>query len=552
MRKRAKKEEVVNAVVTRDLSIKLGCDPEFLMFYGNRSADAGIMFDSFFKGHEFGAEKSIRIPTVGMIGIEGPMAEMRPEPSSSPEGLTKNIHTLITTMYEQMPFLDLTPLSIGRPVGGHIHVDAPEEFESSGKINCRVGRIMSTMLMPIFASEHRVCAASRFTQSGYGHANDIRYDHKNSQLCAELRAPTSEWIATPIICKSTLAYVAVVWSEVMNNHLKLSKTDVVFKNQPQIEAVQRMILSDYKPIGESLISEIKKLVQTFKLYPAFKEECDLILNPKAAFEEKEKYGWNMYRGWGLSEQTKTVTKRSLMGEKGIREKARRMNADLINNTLAIPYNDDYNVEIYSKAITERIATLGWDIKNEYFLYGLKKGIKGFSAAKINNGEYFSIPDNALQKDVVAAVEKMKNRFLNIRGLANGTRVDPKTGKCRSGNVDAIVIGIPYDIRVEKDIKPLINLIWRIERKDIKGKQVTEMIWPTEEQLTSNSKKELGNSEVVAIPEAMQKELDKQEDVTPQVNGATLSDVWHGVETRSPVTLITENIQLKVNPFEDFE
>ena len=484
----------------RKIQLKLGCDPEFMMFYGNRKADASTMFKSFFKNTGMLGGQGIIIPGIGEIGTEHDMGEMRPIPGSSPEELVEHIGTMIKVMHKHMPFLDMTTLSIGTPAGGHIHLDMPIEMAQDTKTQNRLVRIISTMIMPILASEHRLCAASRYTQSDYGHANDVRYDHKGNSFCIELRALTSEWICTPKIALATLSYLAVVWNEAIKNHSTLGKENIIFKNQPQIEAVQRMILADYKPIGSSIILELGKLIRTFELYETFKEECELILDPEKAFKEKEAAGWELFQGWGLRNKPRPITKRTLLAEKTIKARAKSINADLLTSTLSMPYNNDYSVEIYAHALAERTAALQWQLKYEYFLYGLKKGIKGFTAAKVDSDEFFVVPSNASAQDTVHGANKMKQRFLSVRKLSNGTRIDPKTGKVRKTKNDAIVIGLPYDIRVDKNVKPLIELIWKIEKGTLKAKRTNQIEFPTIETLAANSKKQLSPSEIEATAE----------------------------------------------------
>lgn len=513
--------------IERKLALKLGCDPEFMMFYGNRKADAHTMFQSFFKNTGLLADQGIRVPGAGDVGTENSLGEMRPLPGQSPEELVEHIGILIRTMHKHMPFLDMTTLSIGTPAGGHVHLDMPKELSQETRTLNRLVRIISTMMMPIFASEHRLCAASRYTQSHYGHANDIRYDQKENSYCIELRALTSEWTCTPKIALATLSYLAVVWNEAVKNHASLAKEEIVFKNQPQIEAVQRMILADYRPIGAGLVTELGKLIRTFELYETFKEECEFILNPEAAFKEKEQAGWELFQGWGLRDKPKTITKRSLLADRAIKAKVKTINADLLNSTLSMPFNNDYNVEMYAKALAERTAALQWQLKNEYFLYGLKKGIEGFAAAKVNVEEFYTVPTNASAQDVVHSTNKMKERFLSVKGLANGTRINPKTGKVRKGNVDAVVIGLPYGIRVEKNIKPLIELIWRIERGTLNSKRVGEIIFPTIENLATNAKKKLK-------PEEVEETKEFERGLGPVPTGGSMPKVE--AEGQSPVTV----------------
>lgn len=455
----------------RKLPIKVGCDPEFMMFYGNRPANAQAMFQSFFRNTGLLHGQGIRVIGAGEIGTEGSAAivgEMRPNPGSSPEELTRNIGTLIKAMHDHMPLLDMSTLSIGHPIGGHMHLDMPMEFAKNAKVQSKLVRIAATMMMPIFASEHRMCAASRYTQSHYGHAHDVRYAIKGETLCIELRALTSEWMCTPRICEATIAYLAVIWHEACKRYEELSKENVVFKSQPQIEAIQRMILTDYKPMADSLVNDIGKLVRTFELYEQFKEECEFILNPSAVYAEKEKVGFELFQGWGFRDKVKPITKRSVLADKAIRSKIRTVNVDLLSSTISMPYNNDFNIQMYAKALAERTAALGWQLKHEYFFFGLKKGVEGFVAARVHSDEYFSIPENSPYKDVTHAVTKMRQRFNNVKEVSSATKIDPKTGKTRRGNINAIVVGIPYDVRQKKNIKPLIELIWRIERETLKS------------------------------------------------------------------------------------
>lgn len=479
---------------------KIGCDPEFLMFYGNRNTDAGTMFRAFFKNNPLfhinsRGENGIKVKNAGEIGTENAMGEMRPEAASSPEELTEKIGKLISAMYDQMPFLDVTTLSIGRPAGGHIHLDMPQELMSDEKIKGRILKIMATLIMPILASEHRTCAASRYTQAHYGNAADVRYDIKGSTMCAEFRAFTSEWICRPEITMATLSYVSVIWNEAIKNHEKLTKENIIFKNQPQIEAIQKMLLSDYKLITDTMIREIAKLVRTFELYPQFKDECELILNPEKSYKMKEEVGWEMFKGWGFREKPLALTKRNVLSERKLKTRIKLINADLLGGTFTMPYNNDYNIELYAKALAERTAALQWQLKNEYFLYGLKKGIKGFCVSYAQKKEIFKIPENSTKEDVINGIKKMRKRFIDVKQRVNGTKINPKTGKTQRIDNEGILIGIPYDIRVEKNIKPLIEIVWLLEREQLKAIEENEIKFPTTEEIEKTTKKEEGPQKV---------------------------------------------------------
>lgn len=477
----------------REMPFKMGADPEFLIFHGTKILDASKIIKYFIgqtqnqtleanaMGYEIGKN--------GQLGWDGTnqTGEIRPTPEKNIDKLTEHIGQLLQTMNQKVPFADLTTLSIGTPAGGHIHVDITnknQEFRNSLSNNNRASKAIATFLIPIIAADHRISAASRVKGSGYGQADDIRIGEHGDSITLEIRGQSSEWLTTPKLTRSTLAYVGVVWNEIVNNP-KLFKNEIVFKNKPQITAIQDMVISNYKPLFDSIISQIAKVVKTFELYKEFKEEIDFILDTEAVYAEKEKNGWNIGQGWNF-QKNKAPTKRDLFSGKKTKNRIKNIDMELINTSLSIDYNDDRHVSNFANAISERIAAFGWNLKNNYFLFGLAKGENNFLAATGNdvilckNEQDGEMP--VYVTPTTRTANQARNTLLNMwskikYNSSNSLKINPKTGKLLQDNKNTVMIGIPYETREENKIKDLINLIWKIESGKLVKKKIKDFILP---------------------------------------------------------------------------
>lgn len=464
-------------IATKTFPFKIGADPEFLLFYGDKHINAGQVIPKFMDGKFTKTEMGFNIGEHGNFGWDGssPTGEIRPKESNDVDVLTNNIGELFKAAHNAMPLFDMSTLSIGRPAGGHFHVDVPREFTNNERLLTRIRKIVSVLLIPVIASEHKLSSMQRTKGSGYGNLTDIRVHTEGSMMTYELRGPSSEWLVSEKICRSTVAYIGVIWNEILKNHAALAKNDIVFKNLPQAKAIQDMIIADYKPFANSLTDLIAREVKKFELYPQFKDEVDFILNPQAVQKEKEAVGWNINRGWNLKGESK-VTKRELNAKTKIKEKVKAMNIELLTGTFGISYNDDYNVALFANAISERIAALNWNLSNEYFLFGLKKGTNGFLVGPamqfIKNDAMplcHLMPNNIAKADSVKAMRNIATKVKNIAGSV--VKISPQTGKAFAGVSNTVLIGIPYDIRAEENIKPLIDIIYDIENEKLKAQPI---------------------------------------------------------------------------------
>lgn len=450
------------------------------MFYGKKAAPAKRVLQSFLKKTRLEeTPMGFRVEDRGVIGWDGHNAtgEIRPKPSKDPKKLAENIGMLYSKIYEHLPFIDVTTLSIGETVGGHIHLEIPqskiEEITDNKALQTKFGKVIATLLIPILASEHKLCAASRYSTS-YGKATDLRIGttgENNEAHTVEVRGLTAEWTVTEEIANATLAYLGVVWHEMLNNINKITKNPLIFRNNTQITGTQEMLLSDYRPMINALVTEAHTLVKTFELYPLFKEEVDLIMDYEAVKKKKEEVGWNVNKGWNFT-KTPKLTKKELLKERVISKRLKEINYENVRGDFSLSYNEDYNVEMFTNAVSERIAALNWGLKNEYFFFGLKKEDVGFLAANLGEDKFFSVPSNRSKEKTLDTLTKMRNRFMEFRGTS--IRINPKTGKTIGGKREYIMIGIPYDIRADKNVKPLISLLYDIEQEKLKPRKYEDI------------------------------------------------------------------------------
>jgi hypothetical protein len=188
-------------------------------------------------------------------------------------------------------------------------------------------------------------------------------------------------------------------------------------------------------------------------------------------KEKEKLGWNINKGWSLNKQTVKPTKAVLLGKKAIAQVMKSNDIPDVERHFAIPYNDDYNVAKFSTAISERVASVNWQLKNDYFLFGLIKGVEGYGVMNSKH-QYFSVPTNRARQTTSDAFERMLSRAHN-RGIFRGARIDPKNGSIREPMKNLILIGIPYKERSVDDTRSLVEIIWKIENKKLLAKEISK-------------------------------------------------------------------------------
>ena len=481
----------------KSLPFNIGADPEFLFFYGNRALNAQSILEHFCKNAALTKENmGYKIDDHGTIGWDGhnSTGEIRPTASKDIYEVTNHIGAIIKKTNAMGPFIDMTTLSIGGPIGGHIHVDITDQVDQRGNTPYsivrhmnKIQKLVATFLIPILASDHKICAANRTLNNSYGQQNDLRISkplgNNNKTTTMEIRGPSAEWMTSPKLAAATLAYIGVLWNEIRENHTTLAKTDVAIKNQMQVTSLQQLVLSEYQPLMKMLLTPIAKTVRTFALYPQFKEEIDFILDTKAVYAEKEKHGWNLAKGWGL-DQSVTPTKRSLLSARKTKQLLKNKNTDLFAPSLPILYNDDRNVSIFAEALRERVVAFNWGLKNTYFFFGLAKNANApiimrthHIAASLLSGDTltcpgYAVPDNVAPGHIQAVIYDMNSKGTSKLRNLQKTMIDPKTGRKNKAVKDIVIFGLTYEMRENKNIRSFLETIWNLEHDKVKEQQFT--------------------------------------------------------------------------------
>lgn len=454
----------------KDFPFKIGADPEFNIILQSKRISARKLLTGLFKDSEnaSGVSMGYKIGSSGIIGWDGAehTGELRPAPSNSPEKLVENINKLFKAFSKKTKMFEITTLSNRASAGGHIHLELDVNHKESKKLidnntsQRNAHKKISSFWLPLMMGEDSYNLRIRLKQ-GYGKINDSRVDTKGNNWTYEFRVPTAEWLTTPKIAKATLAYLGTVFYEIIYNPKQVAKCkDIVLKNDKQSNAIQELAISHYGALTQTITNKIKREIKNFTYYKHYKEEIDYILNPSRVLKDKNKVGFEILRGWGM-EKIIVPTKRQIMSNKQVRNAAKDIDLDRMTDAVDMRYNNDTNVSDFVRAIKHRIIAYNWKLQNEYFFFGLRKGIKSYIVTDGNLSFLTGIETMKTKRDF-DCIQDTFNRQLNREYGAGITA--PNGDKKRY-----IFVGIPYDDRIKNNIKGLLELFYNIEKGVNKAK-----------------------------------------------------------------------------------
>ncbi|MGE5653655.1 MAG: putative amidoligase domain-containing protein [Bacillota bacterium] len=179
-------------------SIRMGADPEFMLRH--RETGKMIMASRFFPN---GGPVGCDARTVYLNGKHHPLAELRPEPDSSPRRLVDNIRRTMALALKLAPFRNVEWVAgsqpyRGYPVGGHIHF-------SGVRLNSVMLRALDNYLgIPVMLMEYPKTAKAR--RRRYGRLGDHRYKEHGG---FEYRTLAS-WLVSPAVTRGILALASLV------------------------------------------------------------------------------------------------------------------------------------------------------------------------------------------------------------------------------------------------------------------------------------------------------------------------------------------------------
>jgi hypothetical protein len=465
----------------KTFDFKIGADPEFILTMQGRKVDAkqtmelmlskkpGLKYNSSKMGFEVGE--------CGNIGWDGASStgEVRPNASNNPKEVVNNLATLFTAFTKHIKICDMSTISEFSSVGGHIHLEIPKGEKWSNEKKNTIHRRLASFYLPILIAENKTNLNLRLKQ-GYGGLKDMRieerfkYEDGKPGFTFEFRCPSAEWLTTPKVAAATMSYLAVVYHEIINHPKNFAKfSDMIYKSDKQGDALQTLAIMEFDLLTNSLLAKAKKYVRTFERYSDFKEEIEYIFNPKQVIKDKQKADYNIAQGWGLIEKSTMPKKSEVMAsKKTIQGIAKKSDFDVLKRVMNIHYNDDTNVALFAENLKDRVAAFNWKLKNNYFIFGMRKGINEIIAKNMKD-EYLTgktLIKTILDKEYMDNLfHKMNQKFCNSNDMTRGTTIDFITGKPKDLRESIIVIGIPYEMRVNENMKPFLNFVWSIEKNE---------------------------------------------------------------------------------------
>lgn len=475
-------------IIKRKFNFKLGADPEFVLTMQGRKVDAEQTMKLALKGKpgfkqatSMASGGGYEIEPYGNIGWDGASstAEIRPRPDYEPQKIIDNLAGIFKEFIKNMKLCDMSTLSEFSSVGGHLHLEIPKTDHQWGneKIN-KIHRQLASFYLPLLISENKTNLNIRLKQ-GYGSLGDKRVENifkwqdGSEGYTFEFRCPSAEWLTTPKLANATIAYMGVVYNEILNHSTNLKKfKDIIYTTDKQGDALQTLAIMDFNILTESILKKAKKYIRTFDMYPDYKEEIEYLFNPKQVIKDKIKAEYNIAIGWNLIEKSFPKKSQILSSKKKIQGIAEKKNFDMIKGVVNINYNDDTNVAAFADSLKDRVAAFNWKLKNSYYLFGMRKGIEKMIAKNLKD-EYLTGKDSfktILDKNEMDKLfDKMNQKFNNNTGISRTATLDFATGKLKDMRESIILIGLPYNMRIKENIKPFLNFIWSLEKGDIDPK-----------------------------------------------------------------------------------
>ena len=446
---------------------KMGADPEFNILIKDRHFKADALFRSLFNDKLKAKPMGYEVGKAGEVGWDGnsDIGELRPNPSNKPEEITANLKKLIKTIVDQNPLLELSTLSDMGTVGGHIHFELPPMSNSSDVNNyaCRLHKKLSSFYIPLIMGEDLINLRTR-TRTSYGKITDYRTGQHTNSTTYEFRVPSAEWLTTERITKATMAYFGTIYNEIQKHPKNFAKcNNFIFKNEKQGLALQSLAISHFDVILNSITHKIRKNIRTFEFYPQYEEEINFILSPEKVLKEKQTVNYNMTLGWNLI-KLKQPSKRELFAR--VNPKTTFPNLDTMIQIIPIGYNPDINVIEFVNALRQKMALLNWRLNNNYYFFGLKQGIKDFIIRNKANEYLYGKEQLQTENDrtsIEGTFKRMSDKFYKLK-----TR---ESGKEEEIQKKYIMIGIPYDLRMASRTKPMLELVYDIEKNKINGSKV---------------------------------------------------------------------------------
>lgn len=316
--------------INPDNEIKLGADPEFMLF-NTRSGKMIAASDFFPRDGIIGCD-NIRVPN----RQQRPVAEVRPNPATSPRELTDNIKSALTSANKLAPYRNVRwvagshPLS-GYSIGGHIHF-------SNIIINFALLRALDNYLgIIVFLIEDPASASRR--RKKYGHLADIRLKPYGG---FEYRTLGS-WLITPEITCAILCLAKIV----AEHYFELN--NVYLNNIEALQAFYQGNQEHFRPLFSKIWKEISRTTtfndyrDELKVIPdmienkaTWDEGLDLKVTWKIESRSKRNYSANKNKNAVIANRSSARQRSNTNRSRSSRPSSSRTNSSPIHNTRIQP------------------------------------------------------------------------------------------------------------------------------------------------------------------------------------------------------------------------
>lgn len=460
--------------MTKEFNFKIGADPEFCIVVQNSRLHASNAIPHLITDKYRIKEKGMGfdIPSAGNIGWDGcsSTGEIRPNPSNDPQKVVNNIAKLFKAITFKTQMFSLITTSQLETVGGHIHLEINHAIANDAREMNQIHARMATLFLPVLMGENSINLKKRL-KDGYGNINDWRINNiKEDQCSYEFRCPTAEWLTTPKLTQATLSYMGVIFHEIINKTANLANIKkILLRNKEQAEAIQKLTIANFLPLIMSLNKSIRSAVRTFEMYPMFKEEVEYIFNFKKILRDKERVKYDIMNGWNLN-VSKKPNKRELTSGIQLSNRLADKDIETLENAITIRQSKDYNIELFARALKQRILAFNWKLKNKYTLFGLRRGLNLPLATNANNEYLLGQEMIQTRSDLNCANELMERILLKHGSPKNHTAKERE---------NEILFGIPYKDRIDTNpnIKEFIKNIYDIERNKYSPQLISASILP---------------------------------------------------------------------------
>ena len=456
------------------LPFTIGSDPEFTFVSAGRRFNAREVFQKLMVPARETAIKGYRDSAHGDYGWDGAdaTAEIRPLPSNDPEIATRHIGALLKNCYDLLPTAELKTVSLWASIGGHIHFDIERYTHLSETQKRAVNRGLASFALPLVCGENPLNGKIR-KAGGYGQMMDFRSGDHGTY---EFRPLTAEWITTPETCHATLAYLGVVWNELVHHPERVNDfMDIIAKDDAQAIALQELAFDEYGLFTKAINEAIAKHVKSMELYPAFKKQCDLALNPGAMRALKEAVNWDAAKGWKFSgPKTHLPKKTDLTNTKKTLKAIEGLDLSKVMNYTQIFWTNDRNMESFARKVGDSAIAWKWSLENRYYLFALPKGIP---SPIVFNGRDEVFQGSELVK-TTGDLEKFRNITETAKTSLSGhygyrtKTLDLKTGNTVYDDDKSLVIGVPEMMAIAGDTKQILTIMHDLEAGKAK-KEVME-------------------------------------------------------------------------------